>query len=133
MSSIPELFAKNVEARLASKGWNRKKLATEAQVPPPSISNWLNGDRPPTIEGIESVAKALDTTPSALLAEPVPTAVPTREPSRADALRVSGPILVQVIEDLAAFDEGQLDVFFTSLESIKALNPGSAPGRKEVK
>ena len=59
-----ETFRNRVEERLRANKMSQRDLARELNVSEVTVSRWLSGERNPTVETLESMAKVLKTTPS---------------------------------------------------------------------
>ena len=67
---LQQRFRDAVLARLEVLGWNKAELARQMEVPPPYISQYLNGRNSPGLDVVERFAAALRIDASELL---VPT------------------------------------------------------------
>ncbi|MBI4825774.1 MAG: helix-turn-helix transcriptional regulator [Nitrospirae bacterium] len=66
---MSETVGDRIKAERIKTGWNQTKLAEIAGVRPSTISQIENGDRYPSTEVLEKLAKALKTTVSRLLGQ----------------------------------------------------------------
>ncbi|MBR0099357.1 MAG: helix-turn-helix transcriptional regulator [Treponema sp.] len=59
-----ESVRNRIEERLRAKKMSQKDLAEKLDVTEVTVSRWLNGERDPSIETLNKIADALDTTSS---------------------------------------------------------------------
>ena len=59
-----ESVRNRIEERLRAKKMSQKDLAEKLDVTEVTVSRWLNGERDPSIETLNKIADALDTTTS---------------------------------------------------------------------
>ena len=59
-----ETFRQRVEERLKATGTTQRQFAEKLGVSEVTVSRWLSGERNPTLETLEKMAKVLDTTTS---------------------------------------------------------------------
>ena len=64
-----ETFKNRLAEKLKSKGMKQKDLADALGVSEVTVSRWLSGERNPSMETVEKIANALETTPAYLLSE----------------------------------------------------------------
>lgn len=64
-----ETVKRKIEERLKALNMTQRELALKLGVNEVTVSRWLNGERSLTIETLDSIASALDTTASYLLAD----------------------------------------------------------------
>lgn len=63
-------FRDNLERRMNELGLSDSDLCRRCEVAPSTVGRWLSGDRYPSLETLEVIAKALEMTASELLAGP---------------------------------------------------------------
>ena len=59
-----EAIRSRIEERLRAKKMTQRDLAEKLDVTEVTVSRWLNGERDPSIETLNKIAKALDTSAS---------------------------------------------------------------------
>ncbi|CDZ55033.1 helix-turn-helix domain-containing protein [Neorhizobium galegae] len=74
-------FGKRVYRLMIGKGWTQSELARQSGLPRDSISVYVRGKSLPTPQSLETLAKALDTTPEELLPNHVESAIDEDHPS----------------------------------------------------
>jgi transcriptional regulator with XRE-family HTH domain len=74
-------FGKRVYRLMIGKGWTQSELSRQSGLPRDSISVYVRGKSLPTPQSLESLAKALDTTPEELLPNHVESAIDEDHPS----------------------------------------------------
>jgi transcriptional regulator with XRE-family HTH domain len=68
MDTVAELLRKNIRAKMTAVGLDQKSLAAALEVKPPVVSRMLSPEgSAPTVDTLERIAGALDTTPWQLL------------------------------------------------------------------
>ncbi|MDE5797671.1 MAG: helix-turn-helix domain-containing protein [Treponemataceae bacterium] len=95
-----ETVKRKIEERLKALNMTQRELALKLGVNEVTVSRWLNGERSLTIETLDSIASALDTTASYLLAN---NSQPKEKSGMSTGLKVTfGVIFGLVIAAVAA-------------------------------
>ena len=66
---MKESVRNRIEERLKAMKMSQRDLAEKLKVSEVTVSRWLSGERNPSLETMNSIASALDTTPAYLLSE----------------------------------------------------------------
>jgi transcriptional regulator with XRE-family HTH domain len=69
-ASLSERFGARVRALRTARGWSQARLAEAVGLSPNHVGVMERGEKAPTLDTVEAVARALDTTPALLVAEP---------------------------------------------------------------
>lgn len=69
-ASLSERFGARVRALRTARGWSQATLAESVGLSPNHVGVMERGEKAPTLDTVEAVAKALGSTPALLLAEP---------------------------------------------------------------
>ena len=67
--NMKESVRNRIEERLKAMKMSQRDLAEKLNVSEVTVSRWLSGERNPSLETMNSIASALDTTPAYLLSE----------------------------------------------------------------
>ena len=66
---MKESVRNRIEERLKAMKMSQRDLAEKLKVSEVTVSRWLSGERNPSLDTMNSIASALDTTPAYLLSE----------------------------------------------------------------
>lgn len=111
---MPETVGDRIKAERLKAGWSQTKLAQIAEVQPSTISQIEKGDRYPSTEVLEKIAKALKTTVSRLLGQ-------TSEDELADLLQDEEvQVLFRGFKNLSAKDR---EMILKQIKFLKSEKP----------
>lgn len=86
MDKPKDLFIKNVKRQMATLGINQIELSARLKIKPSGVNKYLSGISSPGLKVIFGWAKALETTPAALLSQEGEANIQVREPTKEEML-----------------------------------------------
>jgi len=113
-------LARRIREFRTAAGLTQERLAEKVDISPQYLSRLETGRRVPSLDVVAELAEALNTTPSALVAEP-------QEDTHAELTIRMAAIFRALDREDAAFLESQLASWISHLKSLRREKPVTKP------